>query len=325
MERHGISTARVYGVFESSAEARRALEGVTWPVVIKADGLCAGKAVLVASNREEAEAFVVRAIDKGEFGEGGRRILLEEGLKGKELSYIVLTDGERVMRFVPTRDHKRVFDGDRGPNTGGMGAFSDDSLLSTDLEAQILRNVVQPTIQGLRSEGISYRGFLYFGLMLTADGPRVLEYNCRMGDPETQAILLRADFDLGKVLMSAAQGDLSATNLSWKSGVSICVVLAAKGYPEHPTLGARIYGLEKFGVGANAAVFHAGTRRDWNNYYVSGGRVLGVCALGPSIAAARAVVYDAVSNLEFEGMHYRHDIGGVGVEVARSVANSSTS
>src|ERR1700683_1842203 len=169
MERQGIQTARVYGVFEDSVEARRALAEVSWPIVIKADGLCAGKGVLVTSDRGEAERFIVRSMEKGEFGEGGRKILLEEGLTGEELSYIVLTDGERVLPFVPTRDHKRLLDGDRGPNTGGMGAFSDDSLLPPALEATIKADVVQPTIHGLQRDGISYRGFLYFGLMINAD------------------------------------------------------------------------------------------------------------------------------------------------------------
>ncbi|MGC1688217.1 MAG: phosphoribosylamine--glycine ligase, partial [Candidatus Acidiferrales bacterium] len=204
MERQGIQTARVYGTFEDSAQARRALDEVSWPIVIKADGLCAGKGVLVTSDRTEAERFIDRSMDEREFGVGGRRILLEEGLTGEELSYIVLTDGETVLPFVPTRDHKRVFDGDRGPNTGGMGAFSDDSLLSAELEARIQADVVQPTIRGLKHEGIPYRGFLYFGLMITVEGPKVLEYNCRMGDPETQAILLRAEFDLAEALLATA-------------------------------------------------------------------------------------------------------------------------
>ncbi len=323
MERQGIPTARVYGVFDNSAAARSALDFVSWPVVIKADGLCAGKGVLVTHSRDEAEGFIVRSMDEGAFGEGGRRILLEEGLKGEELSYIVLRDGQRVMPFVPTRDHKREFDGDQGPNTGGMGAYSDDSLLPPELDARIQADVVQPTIEGLLLENIAYRGFLYFGLMVTADGPKVLEYNCRMGDPETQAILLRAEFDFAEALRAAAEGDLSGVKPSWTRGASVCVVVAAKGYPENPILGAKIEGLQSRTRVGNAFVFHAGTARKDDHYYVSGGRVLGVSALGRNVGAARACVYDTISNIKFEGIQFRTDIGGSGTTNAFSASNSN--
>ncbi|MFZ0036609.1 MAG: phosphoribosylamine--glycine ligase [Candidatus Acidiferrales bacterium] len=319
MERNGIPTARVYGTFESSSDARKALDKVAWPVVIKADGLCAGKGVLVTDDRGEAERFITRAIDDREFGDGGRKILLEEGLTGEELSYIVLTDGQRLLPFVPTRDHKRAFDGDYGPNTGGMGAYSDDSLLPTALESVIQSDVVQPTMQGLRSEGIPYRGFLYFGLMITLNGPKVLEYNCRMGDPETQAILLRADFDLANALMASAQGNLAAIRPAWKRGASVCVVLAAKGYPEKPVIGARITGLHSATGDSSAIAFHAGSRQDDGNYYVSGGRVLGISAFGRNLAAARKSVYDMVSNIKFDGMQFRSDIGGAAVSAFTAI------
>ena len=322
MERHRIQTARLYGVFENSSEARRALDDVAWPVVIKADGLCAGKGVLVAKNRDEAERFIVRAMDEREFGDGGRRILLEEGLEGEELSYIALTDGERVLPFVPTRDHKRAFDGDQGPNTGGMGAFSDDSLLPGSLERLIQADVVQPTILGLQSDGIPYRGFLYFGLMITPEGPKVLEYNCRMGDPETQAILLRANFDLATALLAASEGDLSSIKPAWKSGASVCVVIAAKGYPENPITGGRIEGLEIVLGPSTAIVFHAGTRREGRKYYVSGGRVLGISSIGEDVGTARSIVYDTVSTVRFDGMQFRQDIGTTGVQQASSASNS---
>jgi phosphoribosylamine--glycine ligase len=321
MERHGIQTAHFYGVFESSFEARRALDDVAWPVVIKADGLCAGKGVLVTSDRDEAERFIVRALDKREFGDGGRKILLEEGLRGEELSYIVLTDGVRVLPFVATRDHKRAFDGDRGPNTGGMGAFSDDSLLTPRLEATIGADVVQPTIRGLQLEGISYRGFLYFGLMITREGPKVLEYNCRMGDPETQAILLRADFDLAGALLAASKGDLTPIRPTWKHGASICVVVAAEGYPEHSVTGAKIEGLDA-ATPDSAIVFHAGTRRGGSAYYVCSGRVVGISAFGQDVGRARTIVYDRVSTIRFNGMQFRSDIGRIGVERVSSASNS---
>ena len=235
------------------------LVGVEWPVVIKADGLCAGKGVLVTSSRAEAEEFVERAMVRGEFGEAGRRILLEEGLRGQELSYIVLTDGARVISMAPARDYKRAYDGDEGPNTGGMGAYSDDSLLPAELEGRIKRDVVQPTISGLRADGLDYRGFLYFGLMITADGPKVFEYNCRLGDPETQAIVLRADFDLAELLMAAAKGNFGSRRARWKPGASCYVVLAAEGYPESRRLAARFLGLSKLRGIQSVVVFHAGT------------------------------------------------------------------
>ncbi len=309
LARHSIPTAKMYGVFESAAEAKAALGGVAWPVVIKADGLCAGKGVLATSSRAEAEEFIDRAMVRGEFGEAGRRILLEEGLRGQELSYIVLTDGSRVIAMAPARDYKRAYDGDEGPNTGGMGAYSDDSLLPVELEERIKRDVVQPTISGLRADGLDYRGFLYFGLMITAEGPKILEYNCRLGDPETQAIMLRADFDLAELLVASAKGDLGSCAARWKPGASCYVVLAAKGYPEKPEMGAEILGLERIAGDSGRVVFHAGTRRNGEHYYVSGGRVLGVGAIGVSVGDATRLCYDMISILSASGCRYRNDIG----------------
>jgi len=309
LARHSIPTAKMYGVFESAAEAKAALGGVAWPVVIKADGLCAGKGVLATSSRAEAEEFIDRAMVRGEFGEAGRRILLEEGLRGQELSYIVLTDGSRVIAMAPARDYKRAYDGDEGPNTGGMGAYSDDSLLPVELEERIKRDVVQPTISGLRADGLDYRGFLYFGLMITAEGPKILEYNCRLGDPETQAIMLRADFDLAELLVASAKGDLGSCAARWKPGASCYVVLAAKGYPEKPEMGAEILGLERIAGDSGRVVFHAGTRRNGEHYYVSGGRVLGVGAIGVSVGDATRLCYYMISILSASGCRYRNDIG----------------
>jgi len=309
LARHSIPTAKMYGVFESAAEAKAALDGVEWPVVIKADGLCAGKGVLVTSSRVEAEEFIDRTMVRGQFGEAGRRILLEEGLRGQELSYIVLTDGARVIPMAPARDYKRAYDNDEGPNTGGMGAYSDDSLLPAELEERIKRDVVQPTISGLRADGLDYRGFLYFGLMIPAEGPKVLEYNCRLGDPETQAIMLRADFDLTEFLMAAAIGDLGPRVARWKPGASCYVVLVARGYPEKPEMGAEIFGLERIPSDADRVAFHAGTRQRETHYYVSGGRVLGVGASDVSIGKARRLCYDMISIISAEGCLYRRDIG----------------
>src|SRR5712692_9289232 len=204
MGRHHIPTASVYGVYDSPGDAYSALCAVDWPVVIKADGLCAGKGVLVTASPDEATAFIERLMEKHEFGAGGDRVLLEETLEGEELSYIVLTDGERAAPLAPARDHKRAFDGNQGPNTGGMGAYTSDTLLPAALERTIVETIVRPTIRGLRGDGIPYRGFLYFGLMLTAQGPKVLEFNCRLGDPEGQAIAARMDFDLAEALADVA-------------------------------------------------------------------------------------------------------------------------
>jgi phosphoribosylamine---glycine ligase len=322
LARHAIPTAKMYGVFEDVTAARAALHRVGWPLVIKADGLCAGKGVLVTSSRAEAEEFIERAMVRGEFGEAGRRILLEEGLAGQELSYIVLTDGKRVIPMAPARDYKRAFDGDLGPNTGGMGAYSDDNLLPAELEERINRDVVQPTISGLAADGLDYRGFLYFGLMITADGPKVLEYNCRLGDPETQAIVLRMDFDLAEFLMAAAMGDLRSRTAKWKSAASCYVVLAAGGYPEKPRIGAEILGLDRIRESEGLVVFHSGTLRENDKYYVCGGRILGVGGSGVSVREARRLCYDNISNIASAGCRFRRDIGVAPEAVLSATAES---
>jgi phosphoribosylamine--glycine ligase len=309
MERHRIPTAGVRGIFESVAKAHAALDSTTWPIVIKADGLCAGKGVLVASSAQEAASFIERLMEKKEFGDAGGRVLLEEGLSGRELSYIVLTDGTNLISLAPTRDHKRAFDNDEGPNTGGMGTYSSDDMLTAELEEEILATIVRPTLAGLRKENMEYRGFIFFGLMLTEKGPKVLEYNCRLGDPETQSILLRADFDFAQACMEAAQGELHVSQAKWLPRASVCVVVAAEGYPAHPVLGARIEGLEQAGSVSGAKLFHAGTKRDGQDYYSSGGRILGVGAAGDSLAEANRIAYDAASRLKIPGAHYRRDIG----------------
>jgi phosphoribosylamine---glycine ligase len=309
LERHKIPTAGFYGAHDSAGAAYGALCAVDWPVVIKADGLCAGKGVLVAANPDEATEFIERVMEKHELGEGGRRVMLEEALEGEELSFILLTDGERYAPLAPTRDHKRIFDNNEGPNTGGMGAYSTDGLLPANLREVIEKTIVGPTMKGLAADGIRYQGFLYVGLMLTKSGPKVLEFNCRLGDPETQAILARVDFDLAEVLADSAAGKLKPEKIKWKAGASACVVLASGGYPGKFEVGKEIHGLEDAGRLADVKVLHAGTKRVGEKILTSGGRVLGVTATGKNLQEALERAYAGVGKIRFDGMHYRKDIG----------------
>jgi phosphoribosylamine--glycine ligase len=309
LQRHHLPTATTYGAFESAKQAYTALKNIPWPVVIKADGLCAGKGVLVAQDFDEARDFIERVMEKNELGAGGKRVLLEEGLDGDELSFIVVTDGRSYAPLVPTRDHKRVFDGNQGPNTGGMGAYSTDDLLPEPLRETIVSTIVEPTLKGLAADGIPYQGFLYIGLMLTSSGPKVLEFNCRLGDPETQAIVARMDFDLAEVLEDVAMGNLQPSKLHWRPGASACVVLASGGYPGKFEAGKRIDGLTGSEGITGVKVLHAGTKRVGRDVVTSGGRVLGVIAMGPTLGAALGSAYAAADRIHFEGMHYRRDIG----------------
>lgn len=311
MQRHGIPTAGILGEISDVADGRKLLQGLQFSIVLKADGLCAGKGVLVASDFEEADEFLDRCLARREFGEWGSRILVEEALSGPELSVIVVTDGNSVVPMVPSRDHKRLLDGDRGPNTGGMGAYSTDELMPAELRTQVFDSIVFPTIRGLQKDGIPYCGFLYFGLMLTARGPKVLEFNCRSGDPETQAIVMRMDFDLAELLDACTTSSLEsvAEKCRWKTGASICTVVASAGYPGEVKKGVEITGLQETDSTEGTVVFHAGTTRKTANYYTRGGRVLGVCAEAPNLESAAARVYDRISTISFVGMHYRSDIG----------------
>jgi phosphoribosylamine---glycine ligase len=309
LQRHNIPTAKMYGAFESAKDAYDELRHVPFPLVIKADGLCAGKGVLVAQDFDEARDFIERVMEKNELGAGGKRVLLEEAFEGDELSFIVVTDGKSYAPLVPTRDHKRVFDGNHGPNTGGMGAYSTDELLPEPLRKQIVSTIVEPTLAGLAADGIPYQGFLYVGLMLTRSGPQVLEFNCRLGDPETQAIVARMDFDLADVLQDVAEGSLKASKLRWKPGASACVVLASGGYPGKFETGKRIEGLTSLRQIIGVTVLHAGTKRVGEEILTRGGRVLGVTAAGPTLGVALGSAYEAAAKIHFDGMHYRKDIG----------------
>jgi len=309
LQRHRIPTAKMYGTYESLAAVYEALSSVAWPVVIKADGLCAGKGVFLAPDFAAAKDFVQRVMEKDELGLGGKRILLEETLEGEELSFIILTDGNRYAPLVPTRDHKRVFDGNQGPNTGGMGAYSTDELLPDDLRETIRSTIVEPTLSALAADGIHYQGFLYIGLMLTKSGPKVLEFNCRLGDPEAQAILARLDCDLAELLNDVASGHLEPAKLRWKPGASACVVLTSEGYPGKFESGRRIGDLTAVDRITGVKVLHAGTKLAGETVVTNGGRVLGITSAAATLDDALAAAYEAASRIHFEGMHYRRDIG----------------
>jgi phosphoribosylamine--glycine ligase len=306
---HNLPTAKMYGAFDSANDAYAALKNVPWPLVIKADGLCAGKGVFLAPEEQSARAFIAAVMERRELGPGGARVLLEETLQGEELSFIILTDGHRYAALAPTRDHKRAFDGNLGPNTGGMGAYSSDDLLPATLRETIVTKIVEPTLHGLAADGIRYQGFLYIGVMLTSSGPQVLEFNCRLGDPETQAIVARMDFDLAEVLQDVAAGRVAASKLKWKPGASVCVVLASGGYPGKFEPGKPITGLSEAQRVVGVQVFHAGTKRAGDQIVTSGGRVLGVTAAGSSLHQALETAYRAAAEIKFDGMHYRRDIG----------------
>jgi len=312
MERQDIPTAK-FAVAEKFDDALKAVAGFRFPVVIKADGLAAGKGVVIARKREEAEEALDGFMRRKAVGAAGERVVLEEHLLGEEVSFIVLTDGRAVLPLVPVQDHKPLLDDDQGPNTGGMGAFSFDALLSERQTEYILTRIVAPTLAGMAADGVPYRGFLYFGLILTGEGPKVLEYNVRLGDPEAQAILMRLRSDLVELLMALQEGQLGAIEARWSPNPSVCVVLASKGYPVKSEVGKRITGFEEAEALGGVKVFHAGTEVRNGQLLSAGGRVLGVTAIGEDLLAAVEKTYAAVSKIHFEGVHYRRDIGAKGL------------
>jgi len=312
----GVPTAR-YGVFDDEVAARAFLRDLPGPWVVKTDGLAAGKGVLVTEDRAEADADVAAKLSGERFGDAGRTVVVEEGLQGPEFSLLALCDGtEDVRALPPAQDFKRVGDGDEGPNTGGMGAYSPVPAVDDRLIDRVLDEAVGPVVWALRRRGIDYRGVLYAGVILTTDGPKVLEFNVRFGDPETQVVLPRLEDDLGELLAEAAAGRLH-TEPRVKADAAVCVVLAAGGYPESPRTGDVISGLEDATEVAGVTVVHAGTRLDDEGRFVTaGGRVLGVTATGTTLADARARAYTGVGKIEWPGMHYRTDIAA---EAARAV------
>jgi phosphoribosylamine---glycine ligase len=307
MQRHHIPTAH-YAICQSVDQVRAALTHFHPPIVVKADGLAAGKGVVIAKSREEAASTASDMLSGKMLGAAGSLVVLEEFLKGDELSFLVFSDGERVVPLVAAQDHKRVGDGDTGPNTGGMGAYSTKTIVDDKMRDWLIHHIAQPVVAGMKAEGAEYRGVLYCGLMMTARGPMVLEFNCRFGDPETQPILMRLESDLVEALEASVQGRVSDGDFRWSPEASVCVVIASGGYPGTFEAGKKIAGLEQAAAVPGVKVFHAATSVRDDLYFTAGGRVLGVTARAPDLATAVQNAYATVSSIGFEGMHYRKDI-----------------
>lgn len=309
MQRHNIPTA-AYAVVTSEGEALSSLDLFHYPIVVKADGLAAGKGVLICASEREAKA-AISGLFSGQLlgGAAEQTVVMEEFLEGEELSFLVLTDGKHAAPLAAAQDHKRIGEGDTGPNTGGMGVYSTDTMLSPEMRDWILHHIVQPTLDGMAAEDAPFVGTLYCGLMMTPRGPTVLEYNARFGDPETQAILVRLDSDLLEALEAAAHGRLSDTELNWKPGASACIIASSEGYPGSYTMGRHITGLEKAANLPDVVVFHSGTAGLDGNLLTNGGRVLGITASAPTLQQALSQAYAAIQDIHFEGMYYRRDVG----------------
>ena len=307
MQRHGLPSAR-YRSFESAREARAYVAAEKMPIVVKADGLAAGKGVVVATTREQANAAIEAMLSERRFGAAGSRVVIEEFLEGEEASFIVMCDGTHVLTLATSQDHKRLRDGDEGPNTGGMGAYSPAPIVTPKVHARVMREIIQPAVQGMAADGQPYTGFLYAGLMIDAAGnPKTLEFNCRLGDPETQPILMRLKSDLLELVEQALAGSLDRVEAQWDRRCALGVVLAAAGYPDEPRRGERIEGIPA--PAEDCRVFHAGTRLDKGALVTSGGRVLCVTALADSLRIARSRAYEVIDRIRFDGMQYRRDIG----------------
>jgi phosphoribosylamine--glycine ligase len=310
--RHGIPTAR-YATATTLVEAAAAIDTFDAPFVLKADGLAAGKGVLIVPTKEEANAAAAQLLDGSLVGDAGARLVIEEFLVGEEVSYIAITDGTTILPLKPAQDHKAIFDGDQGPNTGGMGAYVDDRILTPDQHDQIMAEILRPTVDGLKAEGTPFVGFLYAGLMMTANGPKILEYNVRLGDPETQPLMMALRSDLADVLDRATEGKLAGTTLRWSSDTTLCVILAAAGYPGPVRSGDPISGVHEAEL-AGAKVFQAGTKMVARQLVTAGGRVLAVTAAGASLPAAIEKAYTAAAHIHFEGAQLRKDIGQKGLK-----------
>jgi phosphoribosylamine--glycine ligase len=309
LQRHRIPTAP-YAICDSVEEVRAALTHFHVPVVVKADGLAAGKGVVIAASKEEAASVAAEMFSGKMVGAAGLRVVLEECLKGDELSFLAVSDGERVAPLVAAQDHKRVGDGDTGPNTGGMGAYSTADIVDDKMRDWLVHHIARPVVAGMKAEGAEFKGVLYCGLMMTARGPMVLEFNCRFGDPETQPILMRLESDLVEALEASIEGRVSEGDFKWSRDASVCVVMASGGYPGTYEVGKKITGLEEAAEVDGVKVFHAGTSKRDGAFYTAGGRVLGVSARAADLETAVARAYSACGKIRFDGAHYRRDIAG---------------
>jgi phosphoribosylamine--glycine ligase len=308
LRENGIPTA-AFETFTEAAAAKTFIASRSAPLVLKADGLAGGKGVVICRTRAEADAAADEILVKKTFGPAGEKLVIEEFLQGEEASFMVLTDGNHLVPLASSQDHKRVFDNDEGANTGGMGAYSPAPVVTPEVGQQILDRILAPLLRGLKKRNIHYRGVIYAGLMITSDGPKVLEFNVRFGDPECQPIMMRLKSDLVELMQAVLDGTLDRTKPEWHDDAAVCVVLAARGYPGAYDTGKEIVGLDRLRSWSNGFVFHAGTTKLDKRWLTSGGRVLGVTARAKTIAAALAEVYGAVGEISWDGMHYRKDIG----------------
>jgi phosphoribosylamine--glycine ligase len=307
LQRHHIPTAH-YAICTSDTEVRDALTHFSSPIVVKADGLAAGKGVVICKTKEEAASTAAEMLSGKMLGPAGSRVILEECLEGEEISFLVISDGERVAPLVAAQDHKRVGDGDTGPNTGGMGAYSTSTIVDEQMTNWLIQHVAKPVVAGMKAEGAEFKGVLYCGLMMTAKGPMVLEFNCRFGDPETQPIFMRMESDILEALEASVEGRVSDGDFRWYPDASVCIVMASGGYPGTIEVGKRITGLQEADKVDGVKVFHAGTSKREDNYYTAAGRVLGVTSRAPDLQAAVNRAYEAVNLIKFDGAIYRRDI-----------------
>jgi len=308
MKKYGIPTAS-YEVFDNCEHAIEYLRHQEYPIVVKADGLALGKGVIIAQGFDQAQEAVNSIMRDKIFGSAGDRVVIEEFISGPEVSILAFTDGKTVVPMVSSQDHKRVFDNDKGLNTGGMGAFSPSRVYTTELAEQCMKEIFVPTVEAMNKEGRKFKGVLYFGLMITKDGPKVLEYNARFGDPETQVVLPRMQNDIVEVFNAVIDEKLDAIDIKWSDSPAVCIVAASGGYPEKYRTGYEISGIKDAESAPGVVVFHAGTKLDSGRYYTAGGRVLGVTAIGQTLDAAIKRAYEGISKISFTDMHYRKDIG----------------
>ncbi|MCX7710091.1 MAG: phosphoribosylamine--glycine ligase [Clostridia bacterium] len=308
MKKYGIPTAK-YEVFDNSEHAIEYLKHQEYPIVVKADGLALGKGVIIAQSFEQAQEAVNNIMQDKVFGDAGNKVVIEEFMVGPEVSVLAFTDGKSVIPMVSSQDHKRALDNDQGLNTGGMGTFSPSRIYTPEIAEYCMEHVYKPTVEAMNKEGRKFKGVLYFGLMLTKEGPKVLEYNARFGDPETQVVLPRLENDLVEIFNAVIDEKLDATDIQWNNGAAVCVIMASGGYPQQYKTGYEISGLEDAERDANVVVFHAGTKKENEKFLTAGGRVLGVTAMDSTLEAAIAKAYEGVDKIHFADRHYRKDIG----------------